>query len=126
MTATVATVKAINGATLDDAAVQPFIDAAGFILTGISACLLSRGLTDPAKDAAQAWLAAHLMAMAKVGEATGIIKRETFENYTVERAVGGFSGAGIVSTPYGQTANTLTGGCLLQADKAPALVAFFG
>jgi hypothetical protein len=66
------------------------------------------------------------MAMSACGNDTATKKKESFENYAVERIVGGFSGKGVLSTTYGQTANTLTGGCLQEQDKAPLEICFFG
>ena len=123
---TPADVKAINGSTLDDVVIQPFIDAADCILQTVSGCTSDKGITSACLDIARAWLAAHLMGMSSIGNDTLAKKKESFENYTVERVVGGFSGKGILSTPYGQTANSLTGGCLQEADKGQAKVCFFG
>ncbi len=119
-------IRAVNGSTLLDPAIQPFADAANCIMGNIDACAVSKGITSACLDTAAAWLGAHLMTMSAVGAKTATVKKETFENYSVERVVGGFSGKGVQSTTYGQTANTLSGGCLQEADKAPALVCFFG
>lgn len=126
MAATESDVKAINGSTLTDPEIAPFLSAAVCVIENVDKCLTAKGVTDACKDKATAWLAAHMMAMTAVAAGTNVNKRETFENYTVERAISNFSGSGVVSTTYGQTANMLTAGCLKDADKAPAQVLFFG
>lgn len=128
MAATGDQVRAITGSTLDDAALQPFLDAAACILERIEGCTTAKGVTTSCLDQAEAWLAAHLLTLSTVGQAagTGVKKHETFENYTVEYVVGSYSGSGIKATSYGNTANELTGGCLQEADKTPFQVCFFG
>lgn len=126
ITLTPSDVRAINGSTLSDPEIQPFVDAAICIMENIQPCLTSKGVTAACADIAAAWLGAHLMVMSNVGKRTAVIKKERFESYSVERVVGGFSGKGVQNTTYGQTANTLTAGCLQEQDKAPAVICFFG
>lgn len=126
MSATAAEVRAITGSTLDDAAIAPFLAAADCILDRVSACTTRKGVTPGCLDIAAAWLAAHLLTLSSVGQESGVKRRETFENYTVEYVVGSYGSAGIKATSYGNTANELAGGCLQEADKAPAQVCFFG
>lgn len=125
-TTTPVEVRGVNGSSLDDSVIQPFVDAAICIVDGASDCTTAKGVTQACLDNAAAWLAAHLLAMSAIGVDTATVKKESFENYSVERVVGGFSGQGVLSTTYGQTANTLLGGCLAESDKAPATVCFFG
>lgn len=119
-------VSAINGSTATDEEIQPFIDAAACILERVETCTTGKEISESCLEQACAFLAAHLMAGTAQHGDTAAVKRETFENYTVERVVGGFSGNGIMGTTYGQAANGITGGCLQEADKAPAGIMFGG
>ena len=51
---------------------------------------------------------------------------EKFENWSVKRAVGTFSGSGVMGTTYGVTANALSGGCLQDVDNRPAAIVGIG
>lgn len=124
--ATPADVRAINGSTAEDAAIQPFIDAASCIIDQIEACAIGKGISSDCLKTAEAYLAAHLMSQSAMGQKTGVKKRETFENYTVEWARSQITGQGILSSDYGAAANALTGGCLQEADKRTAFIGFFG
>lgn len=123
---TPADIRAVNGSAAEDAVIQPFADAAICIMGNIEICLTSKSVTDSCADIAGAWLGAHLMAMSNVGSDTVNKKSEKFENYSVEKLIGVYSGRGVLQTTYGQTANQLTAGCLQQQDKAPAGICFFG
>lgn len=65
------------------------------------------------------WLAAHF-----VGTIDPTKNEEKFENYSVKYQVGSDSVIGIKSDKYGQTANMLSGGCLAEIGKQPAIVDF--
>jgi hypothetical protein len=126
--ATIEQVRAINGSAAADEVLQPFLDVAVLVLASarIANCLTAKGATDAIKDASTAWLACHLFAMTSIGQDTNALKRETFEGYTEEKAMSQVMGGGVMSTNYGQTANTLTGGCLVETDKRLSSVCFFG
>lgn len=119
-------VRAINGSTLDDAQIQPFIDSAVCILTQVEQCIVGKGITDSCVTSASAWLAAHLMARTSIGQTSGVKKSESFENYSVTWAQSQVSNGGVLGTPYGETANAMTGGCLQEVDKRTAGVFYFG
>lgn len=121
-----AEVKAITGSTLDDAVIQIFIDAASCIIDQIEACTIGKGISSDCLVKAETFLAAHLLSLSGVGQTSGIKKRETFENWTVEYAISSFSGTGVMSTPYGMSANSLTGGCLQEVDKRTPVIFFTG
>ena len=55
----------------------------------------------------------------------GIKTEEKFENYSVkfQRSI---SGVGVLGTSYGNTANSLLNGCLVELDKRKPTIAFFG
>ena len=119
-TTTPAEIKAINGSEALDAQIQPFASAAICIMISIAECLADKEITDSCADEACTWLGAHLMAGSPIGQETLTVKKESFENWSEERVVSSFSGEGVKSTFYGQTANTLTGGCLAELDMRPA------
>ena len=122
-------VRAINGSDATDEEIQPFIDAAICILEGVRACTTGKGVSQECLDIAAAFLAAHLMGSTNGGDSTDTlpVTEERFENYAIKRAISSSgNGDGLLGTPYGQAANAITQGCLQEADKAPALIAFFG
>jgi hypothetical protein len=125
-TTTPAAVREVSGSTLSDSQLQPFVDAAQCLVASVAACAESKGVSQDCLDGAATWLAAHLLSGTSLGADSAVVKSEKFENYSVERIVGGYDGKGVLGTTYGQTANALTGGCLQQIDKAPASIAFFG
>jgi hypothetical protein len=119
-------VRALNGSTLGDTAIAPFLQAAGCVLDSLATCTASKNITADCLTTASAWLAAHLMAVSGVGADTRVKESERFENYTVKWAMSQSTGQGVKSTNYGQTANMLTMGCLAEADKSPAMICSFG
>ena len=120
-------VRAINGSTLLDEQIQPFIDAAVCILSQVEACMLGKGLSDECITQACAFLAAHIMGLSGVGGVDTLTKKSVkFENYSVEYAIGSYEASGVLSTPYGSTANAMTGGCLQEVDKRNAGMFFAG
>ena len=120
------TVRSITGSTLTDLELQPFLDGADCIMGRVSTCTTSKGISDSCLDLAASYLASHLLSLSTVGKDSRTKKRETFENYTVEYAVSQVMGNGVMSTQYGQTANSIVGGCLQEVDKQQSVVCFFG
>ena len=119
-------VRAINGSTLDDTAIQPFITAAVCVLEQVEACMFGKGISDECQTQAAAWLAAHLIGVSGIGSSTIAKKSETFENYSVSWATSTITGNGTMSTPYGQAANSMSGGCLQEVDKRTFDITFGG
>lgn len=119
-------VRAINGSTLTDEQIQPFIDTAVCILTQVELCMSGKAISDSCITQAAAFLAAHLLALTPLGQSTNLKKSEKFENYSVELAVGSYDSTGVLSTTYGNTANALSGGCLQEVDKRNSGISFFG
>lgn len=119
-------VQTITGSTLSEAVLLPFTLAAVSIVQGVSACATAKGVSDESLNLAATWLSAHLLSSSAVGKQSATVSEERFEGWSVKRVVGSFSGSGVMGTPYGQAANTLLAGCLAEADKAPAEIAFFG
>lgn len=118
MAITPAAVRGITGSALADGDIQPFIDAAGCIISQVVGCMTSTALA--CKDQAEAYLAAHLLTTSPVGDASKQVRREELDGkYSVEYLTPFNMGDGVMSSQYGQTANMLTGGCLAQLDKTP-------
>jgi hypothetical protein len=108
-------VRAITGSTLTDDEIQPFITAAGCLLGRVTDCMgFSEG---DCYDQTEAYLSAHLLVSSNIGKDSAPLKREMLLNeYEVEYIVSK-GGTGILSTPFGETANMLSGGCLVNLDK---------
>lgn len=123
---TPADVKAINGSTLDDSAIQPLIDAAVCILSQVEACMVGKGISDDCQTSAAAWLAAHLMSSAGIDNKSRVKSEEKFENYSVKWAQSQVTGQGIMGTTFGMTANGMSGGCLQEVDKRQSQIFMFG
>lgn len=120
-------VRSINKSELDDAAIQPFIDAAVCIMSQVEACIVGKNIGDTCITQATAWLACHLMANAGAGGNSAKVKsKESFENWSVEYITGQYDSSGVLSTPYGNAANAISGGCLQEVDKRNATIFYFG
>lgn len=126
MAVTAADVKAITGSTLDDPAIEPFIKAAECIVERARACINGQGVSDECIDRGTTFLAAHLLVTSPVGQKSATKKMVRFENYTTEYIVGTYDSSGLLSTPQGDAANSILGGCLVDVSKAPLRVTFFG
>lgn len=123
---TPAAVKAITGSTLDDSVIEIFIDSASCIIDQIEACTIGKGISSDCLINAETFLAAHLLTRSSIGQSSGALKRETFENYTQEWAQNTGTGTGVLSSGYGEDANALTGGCLQEVDKRTPTLFFTG
>lgn len=125
MAATPDQVRDITGSTLLDAAIQPFITAAGCFMTQITECIAS--MTDECKDQAEAFLAAHLLTTSSVGKGSATVAKESLRGkYSVTYLTASVTGQGILATNFGQAANAMTGGCLAQLDKNPVDILSIG
>lgn len=108
--------------TLTDVNLNVHITAAMCIVDDVATGCGSR-LTTACLKEVERYLAAHFAA---VQENTLTIKSET-DPCCGGRATYGFEfGQGIMGTPYGQSANTLSCGCLAQYDKTPISVHSIG
>lgn len=117
--ATPSEVKAITGSTLDDPAIAPFLTAASCIIGSIEDDCAS-WVTGDCLTQAEMYLAAHLLISSNVGEDSRTIAKESIRGiYSVEYLSSKMEGSGVLSTTFGKTANTLTGGCLAELDKQP-------
>lgn len=104
----------IPGTSLTD--LTPFIDSANLIVNKLSTTSCGDGLSEDELTKIELWLSAHYAAVADPDVAK---KSERFEQYSVSFSRGGDGGSGVMSTQYGQMANTLSGGCLAEMDKTP-------
>ena len=101
--------------TLTD--VDDFIEAASCIVDDmVESC--SKTFNDNRLTKIELWLTAHLYAIRNP-----ILMKEKFENAENTYQVA-TSGEGILSTTYGQTANTLSGGCLKDVDMRETQIYF--
>lgn len=119
-------VRLVTGSTADDTALEPFITASDCVIQRLEARVLAKGITQACIDEASNWLAAHFLSVSNVGKSTAGKKMERFESYSVSWAISNIEGQGALATNYGQTANTMLGGCLAEADKRQFQVGFFG
>ena len=125
MAATVAQVKALTGRTLADAVVQMFLDTAGCLLDMIAEC--TADLSESSLTNAEVYLSAHLLVTSTVGQGSAMVAREALGGkYSVEYLLPAIKGDGILGTPYGRVANTLTRGCLAELDKRPVAMYTIG
>lgn len=105
-----------SSTTLTTAQIQAAIDAATCVVDQIAAGCGSR-LSDACLLQVETFLAAHYCA---VTENTLSLQSEK-DGCCGGEAVYGFKfGDGVMGTPFGQMANTLSGGCLLTQDKPMA------
>lgn len=115
--ATVAQVRAIlpAGTGLTDSQIQAAIDAAACVVDQAVASCASH-LSEACQTQIHIYLSAHYAAAT---ENTLSLSSET-DPCCGGRAVYGFKfGEGVKGTPFGQMANTLSGGCLAELDKQP-------
>lgn len=115
--ATIADVRAILPSTtgLTDAQIQGAIDASTCIVDQIEAGCGSN-LTAECLKQVEIYLSAHYAA----GSELTLSLSSEKDACTGSTATYGFKfGEGIKGTPYGQMANTLSGGCLAEFDKQP-------
>ena len=131
MAASAEDVRNITGlpATVTDTQIAPFLAAALTMLNKISGCLTNKSITEESDlDQIQAWLAAHLISLSPVGKAAGLTVEEKFENWAVKKAQSSINNqfSGVMSTFYGQTANELSCGCLMEMGLRKPNIAFYG
>lgn len=114
---TISEVRAIlpTDTTLTDAQIQAAIDAATCIVDRIAASC-GKHLTEECLKQIETYLAAHYAA---VTENTLSITSEKDGCCGGSVTYGFKFGEGVKGTPFGQMANTLSGGCLAEFDKQP-------
>lgn len=90
----------------------PYIVAASLVVDRLAVSSCGSSLSDPELAEIEKWLAAHFASAADPQ-----IARERLEQAEATYQIGNRQMTGIMSDFYGQTANTLSGGCLLEMDK---------
>lgn len=118
---TPAEVKEIVTTNLDDTVVQVWIDGAHSIVNANAECI---GSDEVLLTQVELYLSAHFVAMLSASTRGFVTKRkvDTFETSYSNPVV--LSNT-IDQTPYGQTANMLSGGCLASVSDKKATVEFF-
>lgn len=118
LTVTAAEVRVIlpTGTTLTDAQIDAAIAAADCVVEQIAAGCASALSADCLKQV-EIYLAAHYAA---VTENTLSISSETDPCCGGQATYGFKFGEGVMGTPFGQMANTLSGGCLVAQDRPAA------
>ncbi len=116
--ATVAQVRVILPADtqLTDPQIQAAIDAAACVVDQAAAGCSSH-LTEACLTQVHIYLSAHYAAAT---ENTLTLSSETDPCSGGKASYGFKFGEGVKGTPFGQMANTLSGGCLAEMDKQPA------
>jgi hypothetical protein len=108
--------------TLTDDQIQASINAATCVVDQIALGCAS-GLSEDCLKQVEIYLSAHYAA---VMDNTLTIKSETDACCGGSATYGFQFGEGINGTPFGQMANTLSGGCLAEQDKQPVALFSIG
>ena len=103
------------GVTLSDQAINFAIQSAACAMSRACDCVGTLSAT--CKAQIQILLAAHFAA---ASDPTLSVQSETDPCCGGSATYGFKLGAGIMGTPFGQLANTISGGCLAELDKQPA------
>lgn len=119
---TPAEVKAVVSTTLDDAVVQTWIDAANAVVNSKSDCI---GGDEDLLTQIELMLSAHFVAMLDP-ELRGFVTKEKLDVFETTYSNPVTLKNTIDNTPYGTTANMLSGGCLASTTEKAATVEFFG
>ena len=98
----------------------PFINAANSVVDGVAASDCGSDLSDSQLLQVEIWLSAHYAA---VTDPKLALQSEKYETEVNTYSRGSSSETGVKSTQYGQMANTLSNGCLVEVDMRK--VSFF-
>lgn len=102
---------------------SPFISVAHSLTNRLAASPCGSGLSESDLELIETWLAAHFAA---VTDPTVAIVQQQVEGSSVTVSRGNVNSMeGIMSTQFGQMANTLSGGCLYEITKPQTSLAFF-
>lgn len=114
-------VRAVVSTSLNDTAIQTWIDAANAIVNSKSECIHG----DEALLAqVELMLSAHFVAMLDP-ELRGFVTKEKLDVFETTYSNPVSMKNNIDGTPYGTTANMLSGGCLATTTEKAATVDFF-
>lgn len=122
---TIEKVRAILPAatTLTDPQIQAAIDAATCLVDQLAETSCGEGLSDACLLQIETYLSAHFAA---VTENTLSLSSEKDPCCGGSATYGFKFGEGVKGTPFGQMANTLSGGCLAEFDKQPVNIFSIG
>jgi len=113
-----------DAATPTDPEIQAAIDAATCLVDQLAVTSCGEDLSDACLVQIETYLAAHFAA---VTDNTLSLQSESADCCGSTKVTYGFVfGDGIKGTPFGQMANTLSGGCLAEFDKQPANIFSIG
>lgn len=116
----VADLKSLTGSTLSDAIAGLFITPANLIVSDLNdKC--GKEFDETRLEQIELYLAAHFLTERDKGLA---VVSEKFENAERKYQTGNQNLSGILSTKWGQTANALSEGCLVDFDKEASKVDF--
>lgn len=116
-----AEVKAIVPTNLTDPIIQMWIDAANAIVNSNAECI---GGDEALLTQVELYLSAHFVAMLSAST-RGFITEEGPEGFKTKYSNPVAMSNIIDNTPYGTTANMLSGGCLASVSDKKATVEFF-
>ena len=95
-----------------DATIDATIEAANVMVNRIAAGC-AKGLTDDELKQVELYLSAHLITVSDPGSS---VSEEKFEGSS-RKFNTAKQGEGVLGSPFGKTANMLSGGCLQELDK---------
>lgn len=108
--------------TLTDAQIDQAIIAAMCVVDDIAAGC-GEGLSDVCLKQVELYLSAHFAAATE----NTLTKSSEKDGCSDTSVTYGFKfGTGVMGTPFGQTANTISGGCVAEFDKAPVNIFAIG
>ena len=99
----------------------PFVKAANVLVNRMVSTCTDVTFSDDELKEIEKWTAAHFTA---ISDPSLNITEEKVEGSMVKANRGNINETGLMSTQYGQMANTLSGGCLVEADKRKPTVTF--
>jgi hypothetical protein len=105
------------GISLPDATLTLIIDVATDTVNSISTGC-GAGLSDETLKNVELYLSAHIVS---VSDPSVSVSEEQFENARMKYNTA-VSGSGILGTPFGQLANFLSNGCLVEKGKRPTRI----
>jgi hypothetical protein len=113
-------VKTVVKSSLDDPVIQVWIDAANVIVSSNSECI---GGAEPVLTQVELFLACHFVAMLDP-ELRGFVTKEKLDVFETTYSNPVSMKNNIDNTPWGTTANMLSGGCLTSTSDKVANVTF--
>lgn len=111
----------VPGTSITD--LTPFIDAANKLVNKVAASPCGSSLSSDELKEIEKWLSAHF---ATVSDPSLGIVSQTVKGSSASASRGNVNSMdGVMSTQFGQMANSLSGGCLYEVTKLKPTVTFF-